>query len=327
MNLSDIQIDALLQPIAGARVSQKQGMSHVEAYDIRRRLTNIFGFGGWSGDVLSDHLLYEDVQLDKDGRPTRVSVGYRVTYRLQVAGATYTEVAAGDATNFPISKRGDAHDFAVKTAESQALKRCAINLGDQFGLSLYNKGSLAPLVVYVLGDRPAKWTPEGIIRPTVVKRDDADDVVLAAPDVADHVTEQLAPESPAPGEGEATGYAGPSPVQDPESPVGEASKPPLTRIQAKDTHDAGLPAEPGVPASPPPDPDEPMPTPQDMLNDEVSAVLAHEDWSAQKKRGQLSKILLRAGQIPGVKTSLVVVGDEYVSLEARIQAAIMQVGR
>jgi hypothetical protein len=36
--------------------------------------------------------------------------------------------------------------MAIKTAETQALKRCAINLGDQFGLSLYRNGSTAPLV-------------------------------------------------------------------------------------------------------------------------------------------------------------------------------------
>jgi hypothetical protein len=34
----------------------------------------------------------------------------------------------------------------VKTAESDALKRAAICLGDQFGLSLYNNGSTAPVV-------------------------------------------------------------------------------------------------------------------------------------------------------------------------------------
>ena len=33
---------------------------------------------------------------------------------------------------------GAAHDLAMKSAISQALKRCAANLGDQFGLSLYS---------------------------------------------------------------------------------------------------------------------------------------------------------------------------------------------
>lgn len=41
---------------------------------------------------------------------------------------------------------GEAHDMAVKTAESDAFKRAAINLGDNFGLSLYNNGSVAPVV-------------------------------------------------------------------------------------------------------------------------------------------------------------------------------------
>ena len=317
--LNRLQVDALLRPIAGARVGKDgKGFSHVEAFDCRRRLIEIFGFGAWSGEVLDISLIFEQEIPPQDPKhKPRWTVAYRCTYRLTIhaTGAVYTETATGESTNQP--SRGDAHDLAVKTAESQAFKRAAVNLGSQLGLSLYAKGSLAPIVRHVLGDDPARIGPDGtIIRPE--KPEHAD--------TTDHVTEPVAPEAPAPGEGEATGYAGPSPVQDPESPVGEASKPPMTRIQAKDTHDAGE-EQPGVPASPPPDPAEPMPTPQDMLNDEVTAVLAHDDWSAQKKRGALSKILLRAGQIPGVKTSLVVVGDEYVSLEARIQAAIMQVGR
>ena len=53
-------------------------------------------------------------------------------------------MATGSANNLP--SRGDAHDFAIKNADSYALKRAAKDLGDQFGLSLYNKGSLEPVV-------------------------------------------------------------------------------------------------------------------------------------------------------------------------------------
>jgi hypothetical protein len=42
--------------------------------------------------------------------------------------------------------------MAIKTAESDALKRAAINLGTQFGLSLYNNGSLRDVVVQTLDD-------------------------------------------------------------------------------------------------------------------------------------------------------------------------------
>jgi recombination DNA repair RAD52 pathway protein len=45
--------------------------------------------------------------------------------------------------------------MAIKSAESDALKRAAINLGTQFGLSLYNNGSLRDVVIQTL-DQPSK---------------------------------------------------------------------------------------------------------------------------------------------------------------------------
>lgn len=155
--LAGEQIAQLLRPINPSRVMQRDGMSHVEAYDIRAHLNRIFGFGRWSADVLDADMLFETVG-PKSERDTRVvvSVGYRARLRLSVHApdgavlATYTEVATGDAVNFPVNKRADAHDFAVKTAESQALKRAAVNLGDQFGLSLYRKGSTDAVVMRTL---------------------------------------------------------------------------------------------------------------------------------------------------------------------------------
>jgi len=44
----------------------------------------------------------------------------------------------------------DAHDLAYKSAISLSIKRAAIALGDQFGLSLYNKGQTDALVIRTL---------------------------------------------------------------------------------------------------------------------------------------------------------------------------------
>lgn len=196
--LHPAQVDHLLRPINPKRVSEEGGMAHLEAYDVRRVLISLFGFGRWSGDVLDSWQLYEHItNTGTEDKPYhRVSVGYRVRYRLTVCApngtvlATYTEEACGDATNFPINKRGDAHDFAVKTAESQALKRCAVNLGDPFGLSLYNKGSRNALVVRTLIDPrqdpvPLSGSPA------------AGPCNTAGPGVDEHITEPLAPEAPA----------------------------------------------------------------------------------------------------------------------------------
>jgi recombination DNA repair RAD52 pathway protein len=146
--LNDEQIAQLLRPINERRVLTRDGMSHLAAYDVRAHLNRVVGFARWSADLTDLAQLFEAVSDDGN----RVSVGYRATVRLTVCApdgtqlATYTEAATGDAVNFPIKMRADAADFAIKTAESQALKRCAVNLGDQFGLSLYAGGSLKATV-------------------------------------------------------------------------------------------------------------------------------------------------------------------------------------
>ena len=67
--------------------------------------------------------------------------------RIHLTGATYTETAIASQTGPDV---GEVADFAVKTAESDALKRCAINLGTQFGLGLYNNGGLGDVVRVLL---------------------------------------------------------------------------------------------------------------------------------------------------------------------------------
>ncbi|MDQ0854826.1 hypothetical protein QFZ79_002937 [Arthrobacter sp. V4I6] len=165
--LTETQMGQLLRPLNARRVHQSQGQTHMEAYDIRAHLNRIFGFGRWSGDVIEMTLVAENYGKSNKGNDA-VTVVYRAGYRLTIRAAdgellaTYTEYASGDAPNFPLFKIGDAHDFAMKTAESQALKRAAINLGDQFGLSLYNKGSLGPLVGGTLVMPDADPAKEGV---------------------------------------------------------------------------------------------------------------------------------------------------------------------
>jgi recombination DNA repair RAD52 pathway protein len=161
--LSEAQVQQLLRPIHPSRVSQRDGLSHLEAYDVRAHLNRIFGFGRWSADLCDLTMLYEHPCTMKNGKPG-FAAGYRATMRLSICApdgtvlATYTEAATGDGT-MPESKRADAHDFAIKTAESQALKRCVTNLGDQFGLSLYQKGSRDPLVKRTLVGAEASTDP------------------------------------------------------------------------------------------------------------------------------------------------------------------------
>lgn len=153
MTLTANQVDALTAPLHPGRVRQVKGNAHLEAWDIRRHLLRVFGWGGWDLELLTCDCILErsfwsdDVKEQFKGRHTVI---YRVTARLIIKDVEGNEIAhfddgaTGDSTNQPTL--GDAHDMAMKTAMSQALKRCAVNLGDRFGLSLYNKGQTGAVV-------------------------------------------------------------------------------------------------------------------------------------------------------------------------------------
>lgn len=150
--LNDAQYAQLLKPLNPSRIAKRSGggksLSYLEAWDVKAHLIRIFGFGGWSWNVTEATLAFEDEGVGSGGK-ANWSVGYKVIGTLTVhdLDASYTEAAVGFST---LPTRGEAHDMAIKTAESDALKRASINLGDQFGLSLYNNGKTAPVVVQTL---------------------------------------------------------------------------------------------------------------------------------------------------------------------------------
>jgi len=161
MKLTPEQYAFLTKAIQANRVSRKQGQSHIEAWDVRRHLIRIFGFGGFDIETLRCDLVRE-IET-KQGDRSRWTIVYRAEVRLTVKAtdgsvlARYEDGATGDAINQP--SIGDAHDFAMKTALSQALKRCAVNLGDAFGLALYNGGNPDAVVLASLVHPPASDAP------------------------------------------------------------------------------------------------------------------------------------------------------------------------
>lgn len=152
--LTKPQLEQLLRPLNPARIAHRsQGgtqLSYLEAWDIRASLTRIFGFGNWSSEVLESEVLRIDViPASTAGRKDQWRVLAKATVRLTIhqTGAVYTETAAQSQS---LPDIGEATDMALKTVESDALKRVAINLGTQFGLSLYNNGETADVIRVVL---------------------------------------------------------------------------------------------------------------------------------------------------------------------------------
>lgn len=168
----------LLQPIHPSRVLKDgKGHPHVSQQDITAHLIRIFGFGNFDTDILETACVFEQQRSDDKGEPNnRWDVCYRAQVRLTVRDADGNEVCHyedGSTATAQNQTRGDAHDGAFKSALSLAKKRAAVYLGDQFGLSLYNKGQMRALV---------KGT---LILPAV------DENQEDAPDVQDDIEQQV----------------------------------------------------------------------------------------------------------------------------------------
>lgn len=155
MTFNKAQTEQLLKPISGQRVLRDaKGHSHVSQQDVTAHLIRVFGFGGFDTEVLDVQCVFErptlSVSKGKDKPdPNRYDVCYRALLRLSVKDETGRVVAQyedGSTATAQNQTQGDAHDLAYKSAISLAKKRAAINLGDQFGLSLYNKGQTDALV-------------------------------------------------------------------------------------------------------------------------------------------------------------------------------------
>lgn len=159
--LTPEQMGQLMSDLHPARVSTRRignnTLSYVEAHDVKAMLIRVFGFGGFASEVIDSKIVQiretatTPQHVNTDGSPKTPQVIAQATVRLSIPalgpGAVYTETAIGATSAWDI---GDAADNAIKTAASDALKRCAIFLGTQFGLSLYNNGSKQEIVRIVL---------------------------------------------------------------------------------------------------------------------------------------------------------------------------------
>lgn len=167
MKLTPQQVSVLLGRLSSDRVKRRsQGsatLSYLEAWDVKASLIRVFGFAGFSAEVIESKVLRlaQDVPAMTgtganrkpkmvDGQPVfNWQAVVQVTVRLTIPDpegkhdAVYTEAAISAQIN---PDPGEAADFAIKTAESDALKRAAIYLGTQFGLSLYDDGKTVDVV-------------------------------------------------------------------------------------------------------------------------------------------------------------------------------------
>lgn len=103
----------------------------IEGWHAIAEANRIFGFGEWTR---------ETVELRQLGDPREVSGKIRVEYlarvRITVAGVVRDGCGFGQGIDKDV---GQAHESAVKEAETDAMKRALMTFGNPFGLALYDK--------------------------------------------------------------------------------------------------------------------------------------------------------------------------------------------
>ncbi|MCF8139582.1 MAG: RAD52 family DNA repair protein [Cyanobium usitatum Tobar12.5m-G36] len=141
----------------------------IEGWQAIAEANRIFGFDGWQRETISVHCVHQgERSIGRDGR-TGWGVTYTARVRIRVGNGTGAQViregsGAGHGIDVDL---GQAHESALKEAETDAMKRALMTFGNPFGLALYDKqqrevtSSAAPTPVPSANpsSRPAEVAP------------------------------------------------------------------------------------------------------------------------------------------------------------------------
>ena len=142
MTFTPEQREHLNAPLSKSVVKKNpKGHDYVEAWHAIAEANRIFGFDAWNRETVEMRLLGEPRQTGETWR-----VGYFAKVRITVEARGDDErppvkiIREGCGFGSGINKDVDqAHEGALKEAESDAMKRALMTFGNPFGLALYDK--------------------------------------------------------------------------------------------------------------------------------------------------------------------------------------------
>jgi DNA recombination protein Rad52 len=138
MAFADNQIKVLSSKLSRdyVRVRKNNGveLSYLEGWHVISEANRIFGFDGWDRETVEARCVWEG----KEG--SKLSSSYIAKVRVRVRAGDTTVVRDGTGYGFGTDDaKGDAHESALKEAETDATKRALVTFGNSFGLALYDK--------------------------------------------------------------------------------------------------------------------------------------------------------------------------------------------
>jgi DNA recombination protein Rad52 len=147
----------LSEPLSRSHVKErKQGgrsVSFIEGWLAISEANRIFGFDGWTRETIDLKCVAERERKIGDSGAQGWGVTYTAKVRICVGDVMREGCGAGHGIDRDL---GQAHESALKEAETDAMKRALMTFGNPFGLALYDKTQAEVADVPAKKPAPAK---------------------------------------------------------------------------------------------------------------------------------------------------------------------------
>lgn len=140
MSFSDETKAALGAKLSPANVKSRQqggsNVSYIEGWHVIAEANRIFGFDNWTRETIDIKCVSEKEREIGQNKVPGWGVTYLCKARVIVDGVAREGCGAGHGIDRDL---GQAHESAIKEAETDAMKRAFMTFGNPFGLALYDK--------------------------------------------------------------------------------------------------------------------------------------------------------------------------------------------
>jgi DNA recombination protein Rad52 len=141
MALSNVQLRQLRAKLDSRHVKTRQAngthLHYVEGWHVISEANRIFGYDAWDRRTVATKC------VSSSGNGQRHFAAYTAKVRITVRAGDITIVREGSGTGEGSgATTGQAHEIALKSAETDATKRALATFGNPFGLALYDREQL-----------------------------------------------------------------------------------------------------------------------------------------------------------------------------------------
>ena len=138
MAFTDTQTKALKAKLSAKHVKTRQNggqtLHYIEGWHAIAEANRVFGFDAWDRQTIATKCVWQGIL-----RNFR-ACSYTATVRIRVRARNLTIVREGSGSGHGTGLTpGEAHERALKQAETDAMKRALVTFGNPFGLALYDK--------------------------------------------------------------------------------------------------------------------------------------------------------------------------------------------